>query len=606
MNISLITRRFLSRLGLRKKLTVILSLDILLAVFAVSVINQIRSTEYFARQTIEQTDQLLEQIGINVDTYLEELFRLTLAPYYNDDVMAALERRPETEAGELEKTRIIETFLASIMTIPRNDVLRVYIFTGDGLYYSGKTAYRLLSGFDYTSENWYREALITDGPVFLQVFSEQVFTGSETRLFSIVQKLRSKNDSSKTIGVIRVDANYRGIQSVCDKVRIEGNDGLYIADSVGNIIYRKEHIPPESLAPVLNAVSNTIMVRNTPYLLNSRPLRAMDWRLVAVHDYGEINRYAIITRNAALFAALICTLVAVALLFAAINGFLRPMRQVVNLMREVEYGAMDARFRGKGEDEIGYLGDSFNRMLDRLNDSMRCNTQLTREVFEAQYLWKEAQYNVLCNQIQPHFIYNALNTISLLVKCGAAKDAVDTIEKLSYYLRGVMSSSNNIPLESELKIVDSYLGLQQSRYRTRLQYRIMIDKRFMRYEIPALSLQPLVENAVVHGFESSGGSVDIQLYSIDGDTEWYLCVRDTGGGINADALKDLQARLAQQDELKDENQFVQSIGLINVNRRIRLKYGEGYGLQVESVLGEGTLVTLRLPRADLEDICTAL
>ncbi|MCL2084917.1 MAG: histidine kinase, partial [Oscillospiraceae bacterium] len=228
------------------------------------------------------------------------------------------------------------------------------------------------------------------------------------------------------------------------------------------------------------------------------------------------------------------------------------------------------------------------------------NNLLLREVYEAQYLEKEAQYDLLCSQIRPHFLYNALNTISLLVKCGENSDAVTAAEKLSVYLRGIMSSSHNIPLSSELKIIDAYLAFQRIRYRSKLQYHIDINERFLDYSLPALSLQPLVENAVVHGSEEVSSAVCIRIYTVSEQDSWIICVEDDAGGMSAEALEKLRERIACQNDESDENRFARNIGLVNVQKRIRLKYGMPYGIIIESEPGRGTLVMIRFPYIEPE------
>ncbi len=203
--------------SLKRKLLVIMSMLIIISVTLVSVLSYQRYSDYFTEQTKEQTQQIIEQIGINVDTYIDELFRMSLAPYYNNSIMAELETQPKNDLEKLDKQRKIESFLGSVMILPREDILRVYILTESDVYSNIKTPYDMANYLDYTKSDWYRQATTTQKQIFLPVRSEKVFGNKKTQIFSVVQGLRSKDDSSKVLGAIKVDANYAGIKTICDK-----------------------------------------------------------------------------------------------------------------------------------------------------------------------------------------------------------------------------------------------------------------------------------------------------------------------------------------------------------------------------------------------------
>lgn len=592
-----------SKLSLKKKLLAFTSLLILLSVSVVSILTYSRYTTYFTEQSTRQTEQILEQIGFNLDTYMDELFRLSVSPYYNSEITAALETDAQTDLEKLTKRRTIENFLGGVMTIPRNDILRVYIVTPDGAYSSNKTTYDIDSNIDNTDSDWYSRAIETSDPIFLPVHTEAGFREDNIQIFSIVLRLRSTRDNSKILGVIKVDANYTGIQSICDKVILNPGSALFVTDTSKNIIYENSLLGSNMKSDIffdtsLPAVNSSIIMKSgsEKYIVSSQPMTTTDWQIVEVNSVSALNQYFTATRNTAFFLALICALLAVFVSIFFVNSFLRPLFQIVSLMRQVQNGDLNARYDIKNRDEIGYLGESFNQMIDKVDDMMERNTQLVKEVYEVKYLQKEAQYNALCSQIKPHFLYNTLNTISLLIKCSEPQKAVEDIGKLSFLLRGIMNINKEIPISEELKIVDAYLSLQQSRYGKNLKYKIDIDDSFADYRIPALTLQPIVENAVIHGCEATRGESFITLYSSTDSSGLYYHVTDNGIGISEDILLDLQNKLSECQKPEQTTDITSgSIGLINVNRRIMLKYGESYGIKIKSEAGCGTHVTLHLP-----------
>ena len=187
--------------------------------------------------------------------------------------------------------------------------------------------------------------------------------------------------------------------------------------------------------------------------------------------------------------------------------------------------------------------------------------------------------------------YNTLNTISLLIKCGESRDAILCIEDLSRFLRGIMNTDKEIPLKEELSLVSSYLNLQKIRYGDRLSYDLKIEKNTEPVLIPALSLQPLAENTIKHCCEASRTPVAITITSVIQKDQLLIRVADNGPGIPEAILQRLITGLDKKDE---ENNLEASIGLINVHRRLRLRFGPASGLQITSC-AEGTSVTLVIP-----------
>lgn len=589
----------------KTKLLLIISALIIAIVILISILNYELNSRNFRRQTISQTQQIIGQISINVDTYLDELFRLNLAPYYNDEIMHELEQGYTTEAENLNKKRIIETFLASVMTLPRSEILRVYILTDLHLYSYTRTPYDMKEYNYYQDTDWYKRAIHSSTPIFVPVHSEKVFGEKPSQIFSIVQRIRSKEDNSKVIAVIKVDANYTGIKSICDRVHLKEKGSLFIVDNNKNIIYRNNQLNKKDIIDSLDMSyfdhdgDYRQTIDSKKYIINVASLKSSDLKVIAINSVSELNKAAKAISNMTILLALFGMLFALLILFVFVQNFFKPLFNIISLMKVVQKGDLSVSVEAKNNDEIGYLAKSFNKMILQLNVIMDRNTQLVKEVYESRYLQKEAQYNILCGQIKPHFLYNTLNTVSLLIKCRNTKGAVQSIEKLSYYLRGIMNADKNIPLSTEIDIVDSYLGILKARYGDNLSYDINISHDYSDYLIPALTLQPIVENAIIHGCEVKRGQSMINLYSTSNDDKLLLHIKDNGIGIEESVLNKLNDDLSKVTSAEEEdtpsNSITESIGLINVNKRIKLKYGDQYGILIYSSETEGTHVILSLP-----------
>jgi two-component system sensor histidine kinase YesM len=587
------------RWSLKRRLFAAISLLVMCSILLISSLTYSRYTEDFSEKSSKQIQQLIEQLAINTDTYINELFRLCLSPYYREDVMKQLAHTPSNNQEKLEKKRVIEGFLREVMTIPRNDILRVYILTDD-IYDSTKTLHSLdFSSSSFKDKPWYEEAVSTNETVFIPVYTEE-HGGYNQSIFSVVQNLKSLKDTNRVLGVIRVDANYAGIEDVCDKVSIMENSALFIVDSSNNMIYKNSHLPAdvsvERISDLAHSITNTYLtteLNGKTYIINSQKITSTDWTIIAVNSFNDLTKDIAMTRNYTLLLTVLCSAVGAAIAVIFVRRFLGPLYKTVDLMRCVQSGDLSVRADTSSADEIAYLNESFNEMLSRIQTMIERDTRLTKQVYEAKYLQKEAQYDALYNQIRPHFLFNTLNTISLLIKCKRDTEAIKSIEELSVMLRGMINTDKDITLAAEMKIVESYLSLQKRR-RDSLSYSIELEPALREYMLPALTVQPIVENAYIHGCDPKGDPAVIRISTFSDDEYLYIRVEDNGIGIEKEQLDTIVQNLQNSEDIA-EPQTSLGIGLVNISKRIKLKFGDEYGLQISSEPSKGTVVTVSLP-----------
>jgi len=585
---------------------------ILCSVFFVSVLSYLQYTPDFSNQSSARIDQTIDQVSINIDTYLDDLFRLSLSPYRNDAVMKALERsEQESDIRQLEKRWMVEQFLDDMMIIPRKDIWGVMILTDD-IYYSGRINPGSLGIENYRQFDWFQAALKTQDQIYIPTHQQAGSGLRDIKLFSIVKQIRSTQNTQDILGVIKVDANYKGIEDIASRVDMGIDGGLYILDESDRVIYSstKDHKQHQAaLAQLTDPLGEelTVNTEHSKYLVNRADLPRFGWTIVAIHSYEELNKNASHTRDIAFLMAVICSLLAIGVLYYFVKKVMNPLLAIVKLMKEVERGNLNVRFPHQRSDEIGYLGNSFNALVIKISDMLNTNTSLVKEVYEAQLLQKEAQIRTLFNQIRPHFIFNTLNMISLSMQSGKQDRAIDHIEKLSSILRSMTDWDREIPLQRELELLNAYLGIQSSRYEGRLTYVINIDHKLRPCLIPALLLQPIVENAVIHGCETRRGLTTIQIEGHIEKQSMVFHVTDDGGGMDAHTLNHLRGRLEESGSIEqnlnrehDVDRLSHSsggtgIGLVNVHRRIQLRYGKPYGIEVDSQQDVSTRVTITLP-----------
>ncbi|KIL39440.1 hypothetical protein SD70_19885 [Gordoniibacillus kamchatkensis] len=594
-------RKYL-RWNMKAKLLVLSALFTVSSVVLVSLLSYMRYTQDFERQSAEKVQQIIEQASLNIDTYLQDLFRLSLAPYRNNSLMQALEDgETGSEIDQLDKRRLVEGFLDEMMIYPRQDIIQVFILT-DEIYTSGRNPRSVDPKADFRSLDWYRKALQSQDPFFVPTHRQDLVARSDVpQVFSIVRQLRSTRNTEKVLGVIKVDANYKGVEAICAKVNMGKDGGLFIIDKNKNLIYSSVAAlrPADIFEQIARQPSPgaPFCMEGGNYLINSVYLPAADWTIVAVNSVKELNRSAAQTRNFALYSAIVCSLVAIGMLSLLTGTFLRPLLNIVKLMHKVEKGHLDVRFDERRKDEIGYLGTSFNALVSQISDMLEENTQLVKEVYETKLLQKEAQINALHNQIRPHFIFNTLNMISLLMQTGDQHKAVDHINKLSSLLRNMFSWDKSIPLQREAELLDAYLSIQSSRFQGRLAYAIDIPAHLNAAMIPALLIQPVVENAVIHGCENKREKTDIRITCGTSEERLTIVVEDSGKGMDEETLSRLRQKLSEPGAQQGRQSpgGGAGIGLVNVNQRIKWNYGPEYGLEVDSSPDTGTRVAIHLP-----------
>jgi len=592
------------RQGFKLKLIGTTIVIFLLTISLVSVLSYERYTRDFQRQSNERTQQILDQLSLNIDNYIDDLFRLSLSPYNNLQVLQLLDSpEPDTAFGQLKRERQIEDFLNQMIVTPRLDILQVYIITSGQVYMNGRAALVQSLAPDFRNEAWYKQALATQQPIFLPG-RKTIPSNPGVQVFSVVKQLRSLKDTTRPLAVIKVDANYSGIQNICDKVKLGEQGGLLIVDRNENAIYSSiRGVDTGSLYEAARASRTPqfhVRENGADYLVASAEISRAGWTVISLNSVRELNESAIVTRNFTILTAVFCSLLACLILFFMMGAFLRPLFRMVALMKQVKLGNLSVRFpEPQAEDEIGYIGASFNSMLGRIEEMMTENTNLAKEIFETRYLQKEAQIRALVSQIRPHFIYNTLHTIGALVQVGRTEQATDNLEKLSLILRGYANIDQTIPLRKEIDLLDAYLGIQKSRFGDRLSYEIDIGESLQDCLIPAILLQPLVENAVIHGCEERKEPTRIVIGGRVRDDTLELAVTDDGVGIPEPKLAELREKMRAGGELQleesDKWKLRSGIGLINVHNRLRMKYGEPYGLAIDSSPGEGTVVRATLP-----------
>ncbi len=287
-------------------------------------------------------------------------------------------------------------------------------------------------------------------------------------------------------------------------------------------------------------------------------------------------------------------LVLAALLMSVLipNSIARPIHHLNEVTNQVAKGDLSVRANVLHGAEVKHLGESLNVMIEKIEN-------LLQAIKTDQTNLREAELELLQAQINPHFLYNTLDTIIWLAEAGRQGAVVEIVGSLSAFFRTSLNHGNGmVTLREEERHVRSYLQIQKVRYQDILEYEIEIPERLMITTLPKITLQPLVENALYHGIKNRRGRGRIAIRAVSDNGDAVLSVRDNGAGIHPDRLEQIAEGLNSRAPARQSSAMApkrDSYGLYNVNERIKLKFGEQYGLTITSTMGEGTCVSVRIP-----------
>ncbi|MNO97889.1 Sensor histidine kinase YehU [compost metagenome] len=416
-------------------------------------------------------------------------------------------------------------------------------------------------------------------------------------------------ETQVVLGVVLVDLKLRVIAETARDVTLGKTGYLTVVDERGDIIYAPSHPLIKNISMELFQETSGIIseeVDDRELQLIYRTSAFTGWTTMGVFPMDE-SAYGVreITFNVVTFVFVVCMLGMTASFYLAYS-ISRPIGQLASFMSKAETGDLTIRYWGERSDEIGMLGRSFNKMLAQIARLLSLSELQERQK-------REAELRSLQAHIKPHFLYNTLDTIHWMARSKGAEDIAEVVQSLSRLFRlGLSKGSDIVPLADELEHIISYLKIQQVRYSSKLAYSIDADPQLQELYVLKLLLQPIVENAIYHGIKERRGPGHIAIEVVERTGDLHLIVKDNEAGIPPERLSILRRKLdsvgGEMDSSVTEHHLLGSeggssegsvegsgYGILNVQARIRLTYGQEYGLQVDSELGVGTTVTVRHP-----------
>ncbi|ACT00341.1 sensor histidine kinase [Paenibacillus sp. JDR-2] len=308
------------------------------------------------------------------------------------------------------------------------------------------------------------------------------------------------------------------------------------------------------------------------------------WNIESRLPAASFYRSSGIIRSNTIIVATASCLLAFGLAYLFSSRFTVRIRRLKDAMQKVSFGKLHTRTQVEAKDELGVLDISFNNMVSGIQT-------LVGEIEQSERLKKEAELKAFHYQINPHLLFNTLNSIQWKARLQGAEDIRQMLYHLTKVLEGNLHISQEmIPLGSELRIIEHYLKVQEIRYGSVFTYKLECDEQLKRYLIPRMTLQPLFENIFFHGFEDGQG--EIRLTIRESGNHLRLILSDNGAGIPAEKLERLL--LPNTEKRKGRG----GLGVQNANQKFKLHFGPQFGLNVQSIHGEGTTIIIEWPKKE--------
>lgn len=553
-----------------------------IGMLGIGVIFYSTYTKSAEEQTIEDNTQLVNQVELNLTNYLRNMMRISDSLYYN--IIKDTDFYDET----------IDKEMTLLYEANKDNLVSIACFENDGTLVAATPVNTLKKNANITEQGWFVKAL--NKPENLHFSSSHVqnlFVDSNNRYYWVVSLSRSveiTKDGNTSEGILVVDMNFSGIERLFTKVNSGDMRYMYLMDREGEIIYHpQQNLIYSELADENNelAIQYEDGTHEEEFLGQERivvvkTVGYTGWKIVSVipkenlyQNWNQINSVWI-------------TVLAIGILMMiVVNQYMsttitRPIRKLEESVKQLELQYPERIYIG-GSEEIRHLGKTIRSMVKQMR-------KLMDDVVREQEEKRKSELDALQSQINPHFLYNTLDSIVWMVESERYEEAISMVTALANLFRISLSKGKTIiTIAEEFQHAKSYSSIQKVRFKNKFEVNFLLDEDLEKYPIIKLVIQPLLENAMYYGMETMDGDGEILVtgYAKDGDI--YIDVIDNGIGMPPEQVEKLLT--GENYERKRGS----GIGLRNVDQRIKLYFGEEYGLRIKSEPDVGTKITIHLP-----------
>lgn len=534
---------------------------------------------------LSNSKQVIDQVEINLNTYLRNMMRISDAVYYNVIKNTDLDE----ESMSQEMNLLYEVY--------RDNLVGLACFTDTGELISSVPMGNLKENVDVTKQSWFVDAQDKmENLHFSDLHVQNIFENSTNRYYWVISLSRGvelTNSGKMSEGILLVDMDFSGIRQLFAKVNSQNMGYVYLMDSDGEIIYHpRQNLIFSNMIQENNEMAKTYedgahreTFEGEDRMVAVKTVGYTGWKIVSVMPMekflGDFSR----TRTMAVMIIIVAILVMIfANQFVAVR-VAKPLRNLEDSLTGIGMDREPQIYIG-GPPEIQHLGETIRSMVEQLR-------QLTDDIVREQEEKRKSELDALQSQINPHFLYNTLDSIMWMIEAEKYDDAISMVQALSRLFRISLSKGKNIiTVGEELQHAKNYLDIQKYRYKNKFTSYFEIEEGIEKYKTIKLIIQPLIENAIYYGMEYMDGDGEIYVRAYTKEEDLFIEVEDNGLGMQK----------AQVESLLTDGTRIRSkgsgIGIRNVHQRIQLYFGTEYGLEILSEPDEGTMVRIHLPKTE--------
>lgn len=535
----------------------------------------------------QYTQTIIQQMNQNIDSYIDYMENIAYLISSNEDVQDYLFSDEIDSEGRYRILKQFETILDS-----RSDIRNVGIISKSGRMLINNGSKSVNHDLNINTQEWYTQALNSpEGATLTSSHVQHIISGERPWVITLSRGIRDRSGSGEKEGVFFIDLNYSAISGLCDQSTVGTKGYAFILDAKGNIVYHPQQqqlyneLQTENISLIMDTDEDTVLTGtgNNGKLYSISRSDKTGWTVVDCTNVRELLSKSRQAQSIYVLTAVV--LVIVALLFSRFmaRSITLPIQKLRDSMKKVQEGdfsvsdvVVDSR------NEIGSLTKSFDVMTHRIQELMEQNVHEQEQK-------RKSELKALQSQINPHFLYNTLDSIIWMAEGKKNEEVVLMTASLARLLRQSISNEDEVvPIANEVEYARGYLTIQKMRYKDKLEFQIEVDPSILHIPLIKLVLQPIIENAIYHGlkYKESKGLLIIKGFPKDGNA--VLQVIDDGVGMDEETLAHIYDR-------HKVNYHSNGVGVYNVQKRLKLYYGEDYGITYESVVGKGTTATITIP-----------
>ncbi|WP_433749794.1 sensor histidine kinase [Paenibacillus amylolyticus] len=599
---------FRKKVNLRTKLLLLFLGLTLLPLSLQGVMNYRHFSQTMDRKTEQFTIELVRQINANLNRMLKDLERLSLLPLYDQMVLGILDKyNASMGSGTWARSEdyLKMKLYTSGQAYDRPEIRGIHLISNSGILFSNLDSLAVKPVWDSRQDDWFAELNDSEGTWrLLPPHDPGYYTGGQQESYISVGRVLRDPGTLQRLGYILIDIRLETFGQLLSNLNVEQEASLMIVDSKQRLLFERTSTGGMSAYDQLlmhgqlpsYAGNQKVVLDGQPYLYVQHHSSYSGLSVISLTPIAVIQKESGEMLTFTIWFAVLC-MAGIAILAVLLSyRITRPLIRLKHHMIRVEQGDFSQRVAHFSSDEFGQISRGFNRMMEEIH-------RLFNEVFLLGIQEREAELSALQSQMNPHFIYNTLESINMMAIRQKHAEVSDMVTALGKLLRYTIDKVDRmVPLGEELAFVQSYVRIQQVRYDGKLEIIYDIEEAITEYLIPKLVLQPLVENAVYHGIEGQENGGVIWVSALKFDHELLISVRDNGKGMTQAKIDELNESISKQPS----NEALRchagdSLGLNNIAQRLRLIYGEGGSLSIDGSPGQGLVITISiqlLPKGD--------